>query len=112
MFRRNGLLQILSLVQAEARMAQNEIGFTICRAADGTLAAGPVREGTPTGVSFPISCPPKHRIEGLFHTHPGGSTALSSVDIQTALRTGARNMCVEVPETGEMKCYKVARRRR
>lgn len=48
----------------------NEIGAAMCRLPNGTIIPGPWSEGTPTGVSVTMRCPPGSNVMGIFHTHP------------------------------------------
>lgn len=99
-------LQPCGCEACSARMAQaNEIGFALCRDASGRLAFGPQAEGGPFSVDIPVECPPGTSFFGLYHTHPGGDTKPSLTDMASARQFGAKAICIEVPETGEMECY-------
>ena len=87
----------------------NEMGFTLCRTQAGRLVAGPVATGTPTSVDITVACPKGARYEGLFHTHPGGVASPSTTDVRSALRTGAKNMCIDAD--GDLRCWRVVKRR-
>ena len=99
--RRNREAQAAPMAQAT-----NEVGFALCRAQSGQLTRGPVAEGTPVGVNIPVSCPSGTRFVGLFHTHPGGVAAPSDKDLRAGQATGSRNLCILVPESGELACYR------
>ncbi len=84
----------------------NEIGFTMCRVtASGELTHGPLAEGTPDSVNIPVSCPPGSSFEGLFHTHPGGSSFPSPTDIRSAKKIGASVLCIDAD--GDTNCFRV-----
>ena len=85
-----------------------EIGFALCRARDGRLVPGPVAVGTPWSVEVPLSCPPGTRLEGIFHTHPGGVPHPSPQDVRSALQAGVRVLCIDAD--GVMRCWRVGRR--
>ncbi len=89
----------------------NEIGFSLCRYPSGQLTHGPVVSGTPTSVNIPVACPPGARFEGLFHTHPGGVAYPSNTDIRSARKVRAEHLCIAVPDTGEMRCFRFKRKR-
>jgi proteasome lid subunit RPN8/RPN11 len=95
-----------------ARMGQNEIGASMCRKRDGSFVLGPVTEGTPMSVNVMISCPPGTEYWGPWHTHPGGIPYPSSQDMKSGRNTGAKGLCITVPETGETLCHPVPRGRR
>lgn len=118
MLRTNGFspkarrIKVPEVVQQQARATAggrtNEVGFSICRVrATGKLTNGPVATGTPMRVDIPVECPPDARFEGLYHTHPGGVAMPSAMDVRSAKQVGARVLCIQVPETGEMACYTV-----
>lgn len=90
-------------------LRRNEIGFTVCRVPDGSLSHGPIAEGTPMSVNIDIECPPGDRPEAIFHTHPGGVAFPSPTDIRNTRKVGLRHLCIAVPETGELNCYKLKR---
>ena len=87
---------------------KNEVGFTICRAKSGKLTHGPMATGSPTGVNIPVSCPPGSRMEGLFHTHPKGVAYPSDIDIRSAVKVGAKALCVQ--SDTELACFRITRR--
>lgn len=118
MLRRNGFspsarrIKVPEAIQRQAQSQKtgraNEVGFSICRVkATGKLVNGPVATGTPMRVDIPVQCPPDSRFEGLYHTHPGGIAMPSAMDVRSAKQVGARVLCIQVPETGEMACYTV-----
>ena len=88
----------------------NEIGFTVCRTPSGQLTHGPVATGTPTSVNIPVVCPPGSKLIALHHSHPGGIARPSRTDVETAIRVKAKHLCIQVPETGELKCFRVLRK--
>lgn len=82
-----------------------EIGFALCRAPDGGLARGPVTTGHKFGVDISLECPPESELFGTFHTHPGGTAEPSPQDREMTRRHGLKQLCIGVPDTGELKCY-------
>lgn len=92
-------------VLVKQRTPTNEIGFTLCRATDGSLVTGPMAEGTPVSVNIPIRCPVGSKFDSLFHTHPGGIAYPSNQDIQSAKRVGAKNICIDAD--GTMRCFRL-----
>jgi len=87
---------------------RNEVGFTMCRAKGGGLTHGPVVSGTPTSVDIPVRCPPGSSMVGLFHTHPKGVAYPSDTDIRSAIKVGAKALCVQ--SDTELACFRVSRR--
>ena len=88
-----------------------EHGFAICEDCRGNFVAGPETSGTHNSVSIDVQCPAGFKPTGLFHTHPGGSTTPSPTDIKSARRLGIRHLCIAVPDTGEMVCHDLAKKR-
>ena len=84
-----------------------EVGFTLCRATGGKLVKGPTAMGTANKVMIPLQCPPGSRFEGFFHTHPGGVTVPSAMDIKSARANGAKVTCIQ-NERG-IRCYRLRR---
>lgn len=89
-----------------------ETGFALCRDRGGVLTFGPAATGDRYSVEIPVECPPGSEFFGLYHTHPGGTTAPSRADIESARMFGASALCVEVPETGDLQCYEMPLRGR
>ena len=88
------------------KLPKNEMGFAMCRGADGKLVAGPTAWGTPTSVAIPVQCPTGADFIGLFHTHPGGVSFPSAQDIASALRVGGKTLCIESEADG-LKCFRI-----
>ena len=84
-----------------------EIAFSVCQNPDGSQFKTPTTTGTHDAVTAQ-PCPHPARIVAIMHTHPHGSTALSSTDLAGAKRAGVPRMCVGVPQTGEMVCHTVS----
>lgn len=87
-----------------------EHGFAICNA-NGRLLRGPESVGHRYGVKVDVTCPRGSRAVGIFHTHPGGVVEPSPADIREARRFGVPYVCQGVPETGQIGCRLVRRRR-
>ncbi len=83
-----------------------EQAFTICERG-GRVIRGSEASGDRMGVRLEVACPHGYRAIGVFHTHPGGIPVLSEQDIKAARLQGMPHMCVGVPETGEISCYKI-----
>ncbi len=49
------------------KLGRNEVGFSLCRTAQGKLVAGPMATGSPTSVQIPVSCPTSARFDSLYH---------------------------------------------
>lgn len=90
----------------DIKLPINELGFAACRTLDGRLMRGPTASGTPTSVSIPVNCPTGTVFEMLFHTHPGGVSFPSQQDIQSALKVGAKTLCI-LSERDGMKCFRI-----
>ncbi len=88
---------------------RNEVGFTLCRTASGDLTRGPIAMGTPMAVKIPLQCPANSKLEGLYHTHPGGVAYPSNTDIKSAQRYGAKVLCIT--NDSQTKCFKVRGRK-
>lgn len=85
-----------------------EVGFMLCRLADGRLTRGPIGVGTATAVQFPDTCPAGSKVVGSFHTHPkegGGSILPSRQDMSEAKRLSMPALCIANNAT--TKCYTV-----
>ena len=90
-----------------ASMGQvNEVGASICRMPNGKIVLGPKATGTPMSVKVPIQCPPSATFEGIIHTHPGGVPIPSQQDLKAGRQVGANVLCIKVPETGVLRCYR------
>lgn len=87
-----------------------EHGWAICEDEKGRQTKGPEAVGHRYGVSVDIACPRGYRPVGLFHSHPGGRTDPSQADLSEARRLGIEQLCIGVPDTGEIKCHRIARR--
>ena len=85
----------------------NEVGASICQKPDGSRVLGPVSEGTPTAVKIIKSCPVGTTFEGFIHTHPYGAPILSDQDFVSGRQADAKLMCVNVPDTGVTRCYRL-----
>jgi len=83
-----------------------EQAFTLCER-DGALIRGSEASGDRMGVRLEVACPHGYRAIGVFHTHPGGVPVLSPQDIKAARLQGMPHMCVGVPDTDEIRCYKI-----
>ena len=88
------------------KLPVNEFGFVGCRAPNGGLIRGPVATGTPNSVSIPIDCPTGTVFELLFHSHPGGVSFPSRQDMESAVRVGAKTLCI-VSERDGLKCFRI-----
>ena len=88
---------------------RNEVGFTICRTPTGSLTRGPMAMGTPVAVNIPLQCPKGSKMEGLYHTHPGGVAYPSNTDIKSAQRHGAKVLCIT--NDSQTRCFKVRGRK-
>ena len=73
---------------------------------DGSLHKGPVIEGTPTSVSIPIDCPSGANFEVLWHSHPGGVSFPSEMDLRSGRDVGAKTLCITSEKDG-LKCFKI-----
>jgi proteasome lid subunit RPN8/RPN11 len=82
-----------------------EHAFTICERG-GRLARGSQASGDRYSVDLVISCPHGYRALGIFHTHPGGVPIPSEMDLRSAVLHGLTHVCVGVPETGVVRCYR------
>lgn len=84
-----------------------EHGYTMCEDAQGNFTRGPETVGTHSRVDIDVSCPAGYRPTGLFHTHPNGTTAPSPADIRAARKHKIPQLCIGVPETGDVVCHEV-----
>lgn len=93
---------------AKNRLPKNEFGFTLCRTPRGKLVRGKVHHGTPSQVVIPVTCPPASKLEGLFHTHPGGVAFPSEPDIRNAFQAKIKVLCVM--NESALNCFRLIRR--
>ena len=93
------------IVAVQGLLPANEFGFSLCQAQDGKLVKGPTATGTPINVSIPVTCPAGSHFTGLFHSHPRGVAYPSPQDIDSALRVGAKILCIQSDQ--EMKCFRI-----
>lgn len=100
--------QLLPEAISLTRRTENEIGFAMCQLPNGSIVPGDIAEGTPVSVNIPVQCPPDTRLVGLMHSHPGGVAHPSSTDIESTRALGLNEMCIVVPETGEINCFHFA----
>jgi len=84
-----------------------EEGFTICRKGNKLIQGCQSVGDSSRHVSMRICCPNGGTPVGTYHTHPHGSIAPSSQDIAEMKRLNLELLCIEVPETGEAKCYRL-----
>ncbi len=84
-----------------------EEAFTICYRPPNMLARGSRATGDRTRVNINTACPRSYKAIGIWHSHPYGKCAPSSMDIQAMRQERLRNLCISVPQSGELKCYKV-----
>ena len=93
--------------QARQMMADGvEHGYVLCLT-NRQLVPGPESTGTPTGVTINTRCSRGHPY-ALFHTHPGtGDIRPSNKDMNEAARNRIPWVCVGIPETGRIQCYRV-----
>ncbi|MEX2599275.1 MAG: Mov34/MPN/PAD-1 family protein [Dehalococcoidia bacterium] len=82
-----------------------ELGAALCEMPDGSLAAGPVSEGTMSNVDIPLSCPAGGKVFGTWHTHPQGVANPSPQDWEMLRRHGLRKLCITQTPTGETRCW-------
>lgn len=87
-----------------------EHGFTLCTT-NGELVKGPEAVGHRTGVKIDIKCPRGAKPIGSYHTHPGGTVTPSDADVREMQRFRLRHLCIGVPETKQVVCHRVRRRR-
>ena len=80
-----------------------EHGFVICNV-DGELVRGSESVGSRYGVSLNTRCPRGTRCAS-FHTHPGGVAEPSLADIREGHKH-KMDICIGVPESGEVRCYR------
>ena len=102
-----GAVELHQIPDGERFYMKNEIGYSVCETSRGKLVAGPVAEGTPTSVNIPLSCPAGSKLAYLQHTHPGGIAKPSAQDVKSAYASGAKGLCITVPETGETNCFRI-----
>lgn len=82
-----------------------EHGFVICEV-NGDLVRGTETVGGPYGVNINTRCQRGKRV-GSFHTHPHGQAQPSQADIREGYKH-KMDVCIGVPETGELKCYRAS----
>ncbi len=91
---------------------KNEAAFTICKCGNHYIKSSEAT-GTPDKVRLNVKCPPGCEIDGVHHTHPGGTCELSKGDVMAAdkiikdFQLPELKMCVTVPETGKSCCWRV-----
>ncbi|MCI0439847.1 MAG: Mov34/MPN/PAD-1 family protein [Chloroflexi bacterium] len=84
-----------------------EIAATLCSDGRGGQIFGSQSQGRdPYQVTLNVSCPAGYRALSVIHTHPGGVAVPSVQDMREARRLGLEHICVGVPETGEVRCWK------
>lgn len=98
-------VNLLASQLRKAHLPKNEFGFVICQGKNG-LTRGPVAHGTPTSVKVPVRCPPGSTLLGIHHSHPGGRSRPSSVDVRSAQAIKAKVLCVQSEMDG-LRCYRV-----
>lgn len=80
-----------------------EYGFPVCQV-DGAIVKGPASVGHKYGVQIETRCSQGSLI-AIHHTHPGtDNIEPSAADIREAHRLKVP-VCIEIPETGEIRCY-------
>ena len=84
-------------------MENVEYGAPLC--ANGKIVLGKISKGTRTRVMVDLKCPRGMKAIGSIHSHPGGNSQLSSVDITNLRKAGLEVGCV----TGRQgtKCYRI-----
>lgn len=97
----------IELAQEVALLPDREIGFALCRPPNGKLSRGPLSVGSATRVTIDVKCPQGAKVIGLMHTHPHGQALPSAQDIASAKASGLRNLCISVPQTGELRCFHI-----
>ena len=80
---------------------EKERGYTFCK--NGGPRKGIEVTGDVNSVAIPMSCPPGSKPRALFHTHPGGSLAMSPLDIKT-MREKGLPVCIRAGN--KIKCYR------
>ena len=85
-------------------METREQGSAIC-CSKTKCVLGKKSTGTRTRVLVSLDCPQGTKAIGTIHSHPGGRSELSSVDIVNLRKAGLSIGCV----TGKqgLKCYKI-----
>tara|TARA_Y100000310_G_scaffold204991_1_gene205284 strand:- start:386 stop:748 length:363 start_codon:yes stop_codon:yes gene_type:complete len=86
-----------------------EVGFTLCRTPQGGLTRGRVARGTRTSVNIPLGCPPGAKLEGFFHTHPGGVAVPSDLDFKAARKARVSVLCVQ--NDSQLSCFRLKKSR-
>jgi len=90
--------------------ADYETAFTICKR-NNEIVRGNGGAGGRFAVTLDIGCPDGYHPIGLWHSHPGGTTEPSKADIEEMKKLGLENLCISVPQTGELRCTRVKRGR-
>jgi hypothetical protein len=88
-----------------------EHGFVICEKCTGQgeerLVRGRETVGHKYGVNVDVTCPPGTKPKCLWHTHPGtGNLHPSEADMKAAKENNIEWVCVQIPETGQLACYR------
>ena len=95
----------------QADMPQDyETAFTICHRNHKELARGTGGAGGQYAVSLDIGCPDGFHPLGIWHSHPKGQAIPSDADESEMRKLGLENLCISVPQTGELRCYRVTRK--
>jgi len=81
-----------------------EIGSPIC-CSPKKCVLGKQSTGTRTNVRIDMRCPPATKAVGTYHTHPGGQSVLSTLDIVNLQKAGLPVGCVKGKQG--LKCYRV-----
>lgn len=97
-------------IKVDAEMPPDyETAFTICEK-NGKLARGNSGAGGRYDVTVDIGCPAGYHPIGIWHSHPFGQATPSDADLSEIRKLGLANLCISVPQTGEMRCMRVSRR--
>ena len=82
-----------------------EVARTLCLRNGEVMWGREGHSGTPSDVWINPSCPEGGKVIGLYHTHPGGTTELSTQDIRAMLQAGLEHMCIS--DDYRVVCHRV-----